>query len=220
VAQGRSSEIEQTFGRNPPVTYGGKYLKARCVCEKCNGGWMSRLESSAKPILEPMIHDSSSVIDYVQQSVIAAWAIKTAMVFECTKASSAFYSQGDRSHLLTWSTPPPDTLVWIGRYVNSHALFVENDYLSNTKPANVLSEGCVTTFAIGRLCLQSFTARRGLKGDGKRITIHPKPGQWDRLLVQVWPAAEQIARWPPPLYFGPSVESLKELAARIGPRRS
>jgi hypothetical protein len=218
VARDRSSEIERTCGRNPPVTYGGTYLKARCVCERCNGGWMSRLEGSAKPILEPMIHDLPCAIDYVQQSVIAAWTIKTAMVFECTKAESAFYSPEDRRHLLTWLTPPPDAFVWIGRYVNSHALFIENHYLSNTKPTNVLTEGCVTTFAIGRLCLQSFTARRSLQSEGKRITVHTKREQWDRLLIQVWPALEQVIRWPPPLNFGPPIESLEKLAGRIGGR--
>ena len=216
VAQDRSAEIERIFGRNSPVTYGGKYVKARCVCEQCNGGWMSRLEESAKPILNPMIHDSSCAIDYVQQSVIAAWTIKTAMVFECTKSESAFYSPADRHHLFTWRTPPPDSFVWIGRYVNSHSLFIENHYLSNAKPTNVLSEGCVTTFAIGRLVLQSFTARRRPDGEGKRITLHPKRGQRNRLLIQVWPALEQVIRWPPPLYFGPSIESLKDLSARLG----
>ena len=216
VAKDRSSEIERTFGRNPPDTYRGRYIKSRCVCEKCNCGWMSRLEGTAKPILEPMIHDSPSAIDYVKQSMIAAWTIKTAMVFECTKAESAFYSSEDRRHLLTWQTPPPDTFVWIGRYVNSHSFFIENHYLSNAKPHSVLSEGCATTFAIGRLCLQSFTARRGPESEGKRITIDTKPGHWDRLLIQVWPALEQVIRWPPPLCFGPSLDSLCELAGRFG----
>jgi protein involved in temperature-dependent protein secretion len=30
-------------------------VKARGLCEKCNGGWMSDLESKIKPILEPLI---------------------------------------------------------------------------------------------------------------------------------------------------------------------
>ena len=213
----RSSEIERTLGRDVPVSYPGKYLKSHCVCESCNGGWMSRLENSSKPVLEPMIHDSACAVGYREQLTVATWVLKTAMVFECTKADSAFYSTADRRHLYTWRTPPPDTFVWIGRYVNSHALFVENHYLSNAKPTGALSEGCVTTFAIGRLIMQSFTARRRPNAEGKRITVHPKRGEWDRLLTQVWPTADQVVRWPPPLHFGPSLGSLTGLAARLGP---
>ena len=216
IAQDRSSEIERTFGRNPPVTYGGKYTKARCVCERCNSGWMSQLEGDSKPVLEPMIHDSAGAIGYREQLTIATWVLKTAIVFECTKPDSAFYSTADRRHLYTWRTPPPDSFVWIGRYVNSHALFVENHYLSNAKPANALSEGCVTTFAVGRLALQSLTARRSPHAEGRQIILHPKRGEWNRLLIQVWPTVEQVVRWPPPLHFGPTLDSLTELASRLG----
>src|SRR2546426_2282103 len=65
VIQERTSRIEQML--NPggaPVVYGGKWVKGRCVCENCNGGWMSTLESATKPILQPMITDSDSVLDY------------------------------------------------------------------------------------------------------------------------------------------------------------
>ena len=218
VIQNRSSAIERVIGRKAPITRVGD-LKARCICKQCNEGWMSALENSAKPILEPMFHDSPSAIDSVQQRAIAVWTIKTAMVFECVKRDSAFYSTQDRCHLLNSSAPPPDTLIWIGRYVNSQSLFVENHYLSNPKPTSVLGEGCATTFAVGRLVIQSFTVRRSTNGEGKRIVVDIKNGQWDHLLIQVWPVLERVICWPPSLDFGPSVESLEKLAKRFGGRK-
>jgi hypothetical protein len=56
VTQDRPSEIERIFVSDSTAhVYGGKWVKGRGVCEQCNGGWMSNLESKIKPILEPMI---------------------------------------------------------------------------------------------------------------------------------------------------------------------
>ena len=220
VVLDRSSTIEMMFATRPDVIIDdGKYVTCRCVCKKCNEGWMSKLETGTKPILEPLIYDSSSPLDYVKQLALSIWTTKTAMVYECVKGQAAFYTPADRQHLLAWRTPPPDTLIWIGRYENSFTLFVENHYLSNPRNANVLSEGCVTTFAMGRLVIQVFTARRSPHGKGRSINVAKKEGEWDRLLIQIWPALEEVVRWPPPLSFGPSEEKLQELAKRIGSQR-
>src|SRR5437868_10210285 len=111
---------------------------------------MSDLEADTKPILEPLIYDSPSPLDYLKQLALSIWTTKTAMVYECIKGEATFYSPANRQQLLAWRMPPPDTLIWIGRYENSFfSLFVENHYLSNSKDTNILSEGCVTTFAMG-----------------------------------------------------------------------
>jgi hypothetical protein len=180
---------------------------------------MSNLETGTQPILEPLIFDSALPLDYIQQLALSAWTTKTAMVYECVGGKAPFYSTADREHLLTWSTPPPNSLIWIGRFEDSYSLFVENHYLSNLGNANILSEGCVTTFAMGRLVIQIFTARRGPHGEGQSINVARKEGEWERLLIQIWPVQEQVVRWPPPLSFGPSEENLKELAKRIGMSR-
>lgn len=67
----RSSTIERTIGSDAPMTHRGKFVTARCVCEPCNGGWMSLLETHSKPILEPMIHDSTCVLDSAKQSTVS-----------------------------------------------------------------------------------------------------------------------------------------------------
>jgi hypothetical protein len=220
VVQERSSKIDIEFATRPRKLFSGKYVTCRCVCKKCNGGWMSTLETGTRPILEPLIFDSSLPLDYIQQLALCLWTTKTAMVFDCVGGKAHFYSTADRQHLLTWGTPPPDSLIWIGRYENSYSLFVENHYLSNPGTENVLSEGCVTTFAMGRLVIQIFSARRGIYGEGRGgINVARKKGEWDRLLIQIWPVQQQVVRWPPPLSFGPSEEQLKEFAQRIGGER-
>lgn len=48
------------------------------VCSTCNNGWMSRLETRIKPILENLAADTSAKIG--EQKALAKWAIKTAYV--------------------------------------------------------------------------------------------------------------------------------------------
>lgn len=57
------------------MVYGG-------VCTACNNGWMSQLESSAKPIVAELIlsHSSKGVLLDDEAKVLALWAFKTAIV--------------------------------------------------------------------------------------------------------------------------------------------
>src|SRR5205814_5757123 len=116
----------------------------------------------------PLIFDLSSVLDFVQQSGIAIWTLKTAMAFECIKGAArvpatsneVFYSPTDRQHLMQWSTPPPETFVWAGRYEPEFSLWIQSDHVSNAQPRGLLDEGSATTFAIGRFLIQCLTVLR------------------------------------------------------------
>jgi hypothetical protein len=57
-------------------------LKVGCACAACNNGWMSSLESQAKPILTPMVLGERAELDDEQQALVALWAIKSVMVFD------------------------------------------------------------------------------------------------------------------------------------------
>lgn len=52
------------------------------VCERCNNGWMSNLEGSAKPILLGLMNTNTSLLQLEpgERSIISAWAIKTAFM--------------------------------------------------------------------------------------------------------------------------------------------
>lgn len=48
--------------------------KARIVCDACNKGWMSELETSVRPILSSLMFDISYTLDLSQQHVVVEWA--------------------------------------------------------------------------------------------------------------------------------------------------
>jgi hypothetical protein len=229
IAQDRPSEIERLSGTQAlPFTYRGKWLKARIVCEQCNHGWMSNLENNCKPVLVPLISDTPSSLDYIRQSGIATWTLKTAMAFECVGGAAAighdpdavFYSAEDRRHLLRWNTPPPDTFVWIGRYEPECSIWIQNDRVSNPQPKGVLDEGTVTTLAAGRLILQAITVRRSpfINTDPQSRRIRLGKSSWDSALIPIWPFCNSVVRWPPSLSVV-GYDQLEGLARRFGRQR-
>ena len=52
------------------------------VCVNCNGGWMSRLENLAKPLILGLINQGTALRDLLPHDrlVISRWAVKTAFV--------------------------------------------------------------------------------------------------------------------------------------------
>src|SRR5262245_48432062 len=57
-------------------------ITVKAVCEPCNTGWMSRMESRNKPLIEPMIRGEHVRLSVAEQVEVATWASKTAMVLE------------------------------------------------------------------------------------------------------------------------------------------
>jgi hypothetical protein len=63
-----------------PRTWRGSEITVRNVCDPCNHGWMSALESVTKPIVKPLLADLTFSLGTDEQGVLARWALKTAMV--------------------------------------------------------------------------------------------------------------------------------------------
>ena len=55
-----------------------RFVEGR-VCVNCNTGWMSRLESAAKPLLVPLIDNQRTVTEVTkaESAILKKWAIKT-----------------------------------------------------------------------------------------------------------------------------------------------
>jgi hypothetical protein len=120
------------------------HVQPKCVCGPCNNGWMSAVESDAKPVLAALIGDFALQLDAEQQRQLAAWAIKSTMVWECTAHKKMFYSQAEREHLRLTRSLPPDTVVWLGRNERSDFTICHAERcLGPHRP--ILREGLVTT---------------------------------------------------------------------------
>jgi hypothetical protein len=76
LTEGRRETVDQGF-RNPFVTTLNE------LCKPCNEGWMHELETSAQPILSPLIQGRARRLRFWRQTLAATWACKTAMLWEC-----------------------------------------------------------------------------------------------------------------------------------------
>lgn len=96
------------------------------VCERhCNNGWMSRLETNAKAIMEPLIFGRRTELRLKEQRLLAFWALKTTMVLEYTDHTTRMATTEQRRALYDGREAlrlPERTCVWICSLTDHHPL--------------------------------------------------------------------------------------------------
>lgn len=171
---------------------------------------MSRLEDAARYLIGPMMHDVTVPLGLDDQRTIASWAVKTAMVFQCTEATREmwFYSEAECRQLSASLSLPRDTHIWLGRHTRSDTLFAQSRHLSTEviwaelEPNPTLREGnaYVVTLVLGHVAIQVFTRHHRREHDevGERVSV--RLGPWSDSLMQIWPTMAAF-EWPPALSF-------------------
>lgn len=88
----------------------------RNVCGQCNGGWMSRLEIAAKPLLADLILGNRVALDATAQHILAAWITMFCITAEFTDRAQLGIPASDRVALKESSQPLDRWRIFIGRY--------------------------------------------------------------------------------------------------------
>jgi hypothetical protein len=57
-------------------------IKPKVVCQRCNNGWMSRLETAVRPILEPLVKGHARTLSPQDQTKLATWLFVKNIVME------------------------------------------------------------------------------------------------------------------------------------------
>lgn len=167
-------------------------------CADCNGGWMSRLEETARRVLTPLILGESSEIAIEDQPAIAAWVQKTALTAMLVSSEeeraegyglplseyAALYAHRDQQR------PADATQFWVGRYdgtfhyasIRVTPIAVRLDGIPEPKQPH----GYTMTMALGQLIL------RGVRFTTPELAIKVIP---ELEMAQLWPTVEAI-EWP------------------------
>jgi hypothetical protein len=191
-------------------------LTVRDFCERCNNGWMSRLEREAAPILSPMIGDQGSSLDAIEQYTVTVWAIKSLLAVgptnlggEMLVPTEAYRWFGDRQ------APLPASVAWLGRYeggeqwpisFHHHGMVIARED-APMPPEGSPTNGFHSVFAIGHLALCVFQVD---------IPDGPMPsGGSGAKRVHIWPRAGDAVWWPPPDSFRSTDELQAE--SRLAP---
>jgi hypothetical protein len=169
-------------------------MKARAVCKKCNGGWMSALESAIKGSLAPMISGRGlrSVLSSDQQTLLATWGAKSAMVLEhAVPRTKKIYTFDQRNYLKENRRPPGGIAVCLSSYNGTRRL---HSTLKNLRAAT--SERVQTaTVAIDNIILQ-VTAGPWPTDRPHRV-ISGEQRRWEPYVIDIWPIQQQEVAWPP-----------------------
>ncbi len=173
-------------------------------CERCNNGWMSRMETRVKPILRPMMWGKSSELGPDERLALTRWLIKVAIMYEYRESRlkniPRYFKPRDRLALATEPhTLPPNIHVFLGHYGGNFALWTSDAPV----PMQILSRGersefstYSLTFSIGQLAFQLFTLRWPVESGATEMKF-TLPEVFDLATVQLWPATYGTIRWPP-----------------------
>lgn len=191
------------------------------VCTSCNTGWMERLESAARPVLEPMLLGAAPgtfrILSPDELAVLATWAVKTSLLLTLSEFRGQEYG---------WI--PVDTLQWLYQHYDVHmpppgSRVWMGGFNTNDNPARVQA-GCLydvdgkptaqcTTFSVGCVLFQVFTTGQEdaeLPPDTE-AWLAPK-GLYASALLQIAPPVAPV-RWPPKAVFG--ADDIEALAGRL-----
>ena len=89
--------------------------KLRVVCGDCNNGWMSALESAAKPTLTALITSQPRVLSPDDLGVLARWVALKVMVAECDVLDLAVTPPEVRKRFKADQQVPSDFRICIGQ---------------------------------------------------------------------------------------------------------
>ena len=88
--------------------------RVRLVCARCNNGWMSDIERAAKPVLEALFQGQRVLLRRSEQTLIATWFTKTALVEHLTQPIRDPITHEHREYIYNVRQPPPESHVWLG----------------------------------------------------------------------------------------------------------
>jgi hypothetical protein len=189
-------------------------VKIKAVCQICNNGWMSRLETENKSLIGGLLNDLSLPLDTSHQTSLARWTLKTAMVLDAvTKERNRFYTRSECETLHLNSVIPALTTIWVGRYYRSHLSLDGMEVWIDLPETPKVAKVCVTTIVVGHLAIQFFTVH--VLPEHKDKEIRGPVSMVPETLLEIWPSSTRPVNWPPPVSFtdnGPT--SIRLLFAR------
>jgi hypothetical protein len=193
-----------SFTEMPTVTTTHKAsvlnIITRAVCRDCNTGWMSRLETEAKPVIlalnEAAREGTALLLARPQARVVARWAQKTAMTNELAGHTSFKVATPAMGQRLRDGSPLRGGLVWAAQnatdYWPATALAqIAIGATPNPLPAEQYRHALLTAVVYRYVTFLVF-----IGGDpGELLAVNPPGVKLDRWAL-IWPASGS-GEYPP-----------------------
>jgi hypothetical protein len=173
-------------------------LTVRRVCRDCNGGWMSRLEEAAKPLLVPLILGGSALLGAEDRQLLATWALLRVIMAEYIDPTQISAPEAHRRWVFKERKPPRHGVyIWMAGYEGEDSagfyrhVPLASHLASNYRPEQVNSYG--VTFGIYKLVFQVFGATTAPRTGGDLR----QGGDLAEKTVRLWPPVRGVFQVPP-----------------------
>jgi hypothetical protein len=175
--------------------------KVAIVCAECNNNWMSALETSAGPILGPMVGSAiPTELTPAAQRSIATWATKTALVLQYLHPANRIIPDGEYHRFYSMREPLPEHVVLLARRESftDQATGVSNLVTSREQLVNSIPYSSANRDEINMAMARGAVVYRVTFALGFVIFVvlgHTFPMPMD---VQLSPSGEEFIRgiWP------------------------
>ena len=198
--------LYRQLGDAPPEITEDQEVRLPCACQTCNNTWMSRMETTVKKFLGPMIEDLSFSLDRQNQQNLAEWAVKCAMcndsvdVQRLNTTHPRFFTESERYAFKQKRTIPDRTMVFAARFTGRSLDSNGVDFtLIDPQSGELLVRGHVYNVMVGHVVLQVLSWQPEPKHKDKIIRMRAADGPWNKLTIQVWPIEKKSVKWPPPM---------------------
>ncbi|MGB8523552.1 MAG: hypothetical protein WCD43_11345 [Candidatus Acidiferrales bacterium] len=168
--------------------------KAKVVCEACNNGWMSDIESShAKPSLTDLIIGKMDfLITQSRARSIALFAFKTAVIFDhLARKREPFFLASSRHAFRESLTIPSNVQMWMAGFRPPGKGKAQTVYHTGNVPGKNSIEIYACTYAVGHLVIQIVGCNAS-----EVSSIQPRLARFETLSVPFWPSLPDGFIWP------------------------
>jgi hypothetical protein len=173
---------------------------AHVVCERCNTGWMERLEAQVRRHLVPMIRGEATHLDALAIRTLARWTAKTHQMYRFQLKRPPAAPALAAVH--TGHVPRATFLLaaaWNGResaYIvhNSRTQRITKIITPGTPSDDLVFYSELLTLRIGYVALQTFEITPYRVGPQWRV---PMEGSELRYVRALWPRPKGSINWPP-----------------------
>jgi hypothetical protein len=188
-------------GDAPRLITEDREVRIPCACQKCNNGWMSRMERTVQKFMGAMIDDFFLPLDRQQQRTLSEWAVKCAMCNDAVDVQRPRFFTDSECHTFKETRKIPQrTLVFAARFTG-RSLDSQGSVFTLTEPGTdrVLVRGHSYTIMVGHVVLQVLSWHPERDHLDKIVRMKSVDGMWDKLTIQVWPFENASLNWPPPM---------------------
>jgi hypothetical protein len=189
------------LGDGPRTITDDPEVRIPCACQKCNNGWMSKMEVTAQKFMGLLIDDFSIPLDRQQQQTLSEWAVKCAMCNDAVDVQRPrFFTDTECQMFKKLRKIPIRTVVFAARFTGRSFDSIGSDF-TLTEPGSdkLLVRGHAYTEMVGHLVLQVGSWHPEPEHEDKTVRMKFRDGAWDGLTIQIWPFAKTSLNWPPPM---------------------